>query len=145
MGDARNPLGLGGFQKGQAALNPGGRPRGASKVQLAALMYCLEAVKMAARIMRQPQKDDTVRLAAINTILDRGIGRPNASVNLDLTLNRPLESMSREELLDFRQRYAALMTASPTLIGELLDDDEKQPEPAELPLGLDPLESNEDG
>jgi hypothetical protein len=103
-------------------------------VQLAALRYGLEAVEMAARIMRQPMEGDNVRLAAIKEILDRGVGRAAQAVSLDLSVNKPLEAMSREELIEFRNRYAAVATASPLLIDQVLEG-EQRAEQAELDLG----------
>jgi hypothetical protein len=129
MTHAPNPTGVGGFQSGQSG-NAGGRPRSASAIQLLALRYCREAVELAARIMREGTKDDSVRLAAIREILDRGVGKPVAAVDLSLTLAKRLEDMSPDELREFRAKYAAMTTASPMLIENLLN--EQEPEQAPL-------------
>jgi hypothetical protein len=71
--------------------------------------------------MREPKSGDNVRLRAAELILDRGVGRPNQAVSLDLSLTEPLETMSLEELQDFRQRYAAIVTASPALIEQVIN------------------------
>jgi hypothetical protein len=45
------------------------------------------------------------------------------AVSLDLSLTKPLETMSLDELQDFRQRYAAIVTASPALIEQVINTD----------------------
>ena len=81
--------------------------------------------------MRAPKDGDSVRLKAAELILDRGVGRPGQSVQLDLSLTKSLETMSVAELKEFRERYAAVVTASPTLITQVLAAEERAPE---LPL-----------
>jgi hypothetical protein len=49
-------------------------------------------------------------------LLDRGFGRPAASVELELTLNKSFNAMSLEELQDLREKYAQLTVASPLVI-----------------------------
>jgi hypothetical protein len=122
-----NPKGIGGFQAGESG-NPGGRSKSASAIQMMALRYCREAIELAAQIMREGKRDDTVRLAAIREILDRGIGKPVAAVNLDVTLNKRLDEMSVEELQEFRVKYAALTSASPTLIDVVAEREARQNE-----------------
>jgi hypothetical protein len=117
-----NPYGIGGFQSGHAPISSG-RPKSVSQIQLYALSRCREAIDVVTRVMREPKADDNVRLRAAELILDRGVGRPNQAVSLDLSLTKPLETMSVEELLDFRQRYAAMVTASPQLIEQVIDGD----------------------
>src|SRR6185312_11056653 len=128
-----NPTGIGGFQSGNLA-NPGGRPKSVSQIQLYALARCREAIDVATRVMRQPKEGDNVRLRACEMILDRGVGRPNQAVALDIALTRPLETMSTEELQDFRARYAAVVSASPQLIEHVL---EKEPEQVAMDLNED--------
>jgi hypothetical protein len=123
----RNPAGRGGFQAGRSG-NPGGRGRSASAIQLLALRYCQEAVELAAHLMRQGTRDDGVRLAAIREILDRGVGKPVAAVDLSVNVDKKLADMTEEELEAFRVRYVAMTTASPMLIDQVL----KEPEESEL-------------
>jgi hypothetical protein len=119
----RNPTGIGGFEPGHAPFS-NGRPRSVSQLQLYALARCREAIDVATRVMRQPREGDNVRLRAVELILDRGVGRPNQAVSLDLSLTKPLESMSVEELQDFRTRYAAIVTASPMLIEHVIESEQ---------------------
>jgi hypothetical protein len=88
-----------------------------------ALSRCREAIDVVTRVMREPKDGDNVRLRAAELILDRGVGRPNQAMSHDLSLTKPLETMSVDELLDFRQRYAAMVTASPKLIEQVIDGD----------------------
>jgi hypothetical protein len=126
-----NPNGIGGFQNGHAPVSTG-RPKSVSQIQLYALARCREAIDVVTRVMREPKDGDNVRLRAAELILDRGVGRPNQAVSLDLSLTKPLETMSADELLEFRQRYAAMVTASPALIERVLA--EEIGEARELPL-----------
>jgi hypothetical protein len=126
-----NPNGVGGFQVGHAPVSTG-RPKSVSQIQLYALARCREAIDVVTRVMREPKDGDNVRLRAAELILDRGVGRPNQAVSLDLSLTKPLETMSANELLEFRQRYAAMVTASPALIERVLA--EEIGEARELPL-----------
>jgi hypothetical protein len=77
---------------------------------------------------------DNIRLRAAEMILDRGVGRPGQAVSLDVSLTKPLESMSVEELQQFRERYAAIVTASPALIEHVLADDEANEEQIAMDL-----------
>jgi hypothetical protein len=126
MGHVPNPTGIGGFQPGQAAANPGGRPKSVSQIQLYALARCREAIDVATRVMRQPKEGDNIRLRAAEMILDRGVGRPGQAVSLDVSLTKPLESMSVEELQEFRTRYAAIVTASPMLIEHVIESEQAE-------------------
>jgi hypothetical protein len=130
MGHVPNPTGIGGYQPGQPAANPGGRPKSVSQIQLYALARCREAIDVASRIMREPKDGDNMRLRAAELILDRGVGRPNQAVSLDLSLTKPLEAMSIEELQEFRERYAAIVTASPVLLEHVIEAEQ-----VELDLG----------
>jgi hypothetical protein len=129
-----NPNGLGGFQPGHPPLSlNGGRPKSVSAIQLYALAKCREAIDVAARVMKEPKEGDSVRLRACEMILDRGVGRPGQQVALDIGLTQSLETMNVEQLAEFRRKYAAVVTASPRLIEEVIADQERA-EP-ELPLG----------
>jgi hypothetical protein len=120
-----NPNGIGGFQAGHAPLSSG-RPKSVSQIQLYALGRCREAIDVATRVMREPKDGDNVRLRACELILDRGVGKPNQSVALDLSLTKSLETMDVEELRQFRERYAAVVSASPALITHVLETDQAE-------------------
>jgi hypothetical protein len=59
---------------------------------------------------------DSARVSAAVALLDRGFGRPAASVELDLTLHKSFETMSLEELQAFRQKYAMLALSAPVVV-----------------------------
>jgi hypothetical protein len=65
-------------------------------------------------------------VSAAVALLDRGFGKPAASVELDSTLHKSFETMSLEELQAFGEKYALLALASP-LTSE--HDDAEQPSP----------------
>jgi hypothetical protein len=120
-----NPNGIGGFQLGHPPLS-NGRPASVNAIQLYALGRCREAIDVATRVMRQPKEGDNHRLRACELILDRGVGRPSQAVSMDIALTRPLEEMSVEELRAFREKYAAMVTASPKLIEHVLESEQRE-------------------
>jgi hypothetical protein len=97
------------------------------------LRYFREAAELLVELMRTGTKEDAVRLAAIKEVLDRGVGKPVQSVSMDLNIDKQLHSMTVEELQEFRKKYAAIATASPVLIDEVLAGEEDAN--PELPFG----------
>jgi len=69
------------FEPGKSG-NPGGRPRILADVQEAARKYTAEAMDTLATIMRDDKAPPATRVAAANSLLDRGWGRAPASVSL---------------------------------------------------------------
>jgi hypothetical protein len=65
-------------------------------------------------------------VSAAVALLDRGFGKPAASVELDLTLHKSFETMTLEELQQFREKYALLALSAPITI-----EHTEQPSPAE--------------
>jgi hypothetical protein len=76
-----NPTGKGGFKPGESG-NPGGRPTVAKEIQELARSYTTEALEALVAIMRNARAPAQARVAASNSILDRGYGRPPQSVDL---------------------------------------------------------------
>ena len=70
------------FQKGQSG-NPGGRPAIADEVRDLARQYTDEAIKNLAAIARNAKAPAQARVAAWNSLLDRGYGKPAQSVDLN--------------------------------------------------------------
>ena len=66
------------FPKGQSG-NPGGRPRDEQKVAELARSHSREAIETLAELMRT-SNDERVRGTAMQTLLDRGWGKPKVEV-----------------------------------------------------------------
>jgi hypothetical protein len=130
-----NPKGLGGFKPGETG-NAGGRLRAQSRSQLWFLKYTQEMGEILLQLARKAEgtKAEQIRLAAVREMLDRGIGKPAQGVDLamDLSVNKKLNEMSAEELVEFKQRYLAATSAAPAVIERVLQDDDegadRQPE-----------------
>jgi hypothetical protein len=97
------------------------------------LKHALEAGGIIVDIARNAQgtKAEAMRLAACKEILDRGIGKTPQSVDLavDLSVNKRLDEMTAEELMEFRAKYVAVTTAAPAMIEHVLaEDDAREPQ-----------------
>ena len=109
-----NPTGKGGFKKGVSG-NPRGRPHMHTAIAPIARRHSAAAIRTLAEIAEKGSPD-SARIAAAVALLDRGFGRPAASVELELTLNKSFNAMSLEELQAFREKYAQITLASPLVI-----------------------------
>lgn len=67
------------WRKGQSG-NPGGRKKIPADIQEAFRAYTHEAITVAVAIMRNPRAKNSDRLAAVNSILDRGWGKPRQQI-----------------------------------------------------------------
>ena len=72
------------FQKGTSG-NPGGRPRVLGDVQELARERSPEAINTLAAIMDDPKAPQAARVAAANSLLDRGYGKPTQPISQTLT------------------------------------------------------------
>jgi hypothetical protein len=86
------------FEKGRSG-NPGGRPKVVGEVRELAQAYTTEAIETLVAIMADGNAPPAARVAASNAILDRGYGRPAQTVNAQLTGNRGIYALTREELM----------------------------------------------
>jgi HEAT repeat protein len=65
------------FVPGQSG-NPGGRPKENAEVKALARTHCRTAVEKLAALMES--EDEKTRIAACNSILDRGLGKPAQAI-----------------------------------------------------------------
>ena len=84
------------FQKGTSG-NPGGRPKVLGDVQELARERSPEAINTLAAIMDDTKAPPAARVAAANSLLDRGYGKPTQPISQTLTKIDP-STMSDEEL-----------------------------------------------
>src|SRR6185437_14081531 len=84
------------FQKGTSG-NPGGRPRVIGDVQELARERSPEAINTLAAIMDDTKAPPAARVAAANSLLDRGYGKPTQPISQTLTKIDP-STMSDAEL-----------------------------------------------
>ncbi len=74
------------WKKGESG-NPGGRPKEVAEVRELARKYTVKAIKTLAGIMLDEKAPETARIAATNSLLDRGHGRPELQHKVSGTIN----------------------------------------------------------
>jgi len=131
------------WSKGVSA-NPGGRPKGWQEIERLAREKSTDAILTLDAISKNEDYPPNARVAAANSILDRGWGRPKQSVDLTTELNIPqLHLQALQELNNAAARtIQQLQPPEPKLInGEAIEDAEVLPddphsEPAAASNGL---------
>ncbi|MCP4252116.1 MAG: hypothetical protein GY775_01690 [Candidatus Scalindua sp.] len=89
------------FIKGHSG-NLSGRIKSDHSIRELARTYTTAAIKTLAEIASNPNSSDNSRVAACNSILDRGFGKPmqhqqNENINLGMTYVDYLEMLAKEE------------------------------------------------
>jgi hypothetical protein len=84
------------FQRGVSG-NPGGRPKVLGDVQELARQQSPEAINTLVAIMQDQKAPHAARVAAANSLLDRGYGKPAQPISQTLTKIDP-STMSDAEL-----------------------------------------------
>ena len=117
-----NPTGRGGFERGRSG-NPGGRPKSVVSLQLAARAHMHTALWALVEIATKG-KSEASRVAAANSLLDRGFGRPIQS--LEMTMDAGLVAKKMSELSDIELatlgERVKLLGAQGDLFGQPSDD-----------------------
>ena len=109
-----NPTGNGGFRPGISG-NPGGKRPGNHNrdVKWLARRHTKECVAALVEIGLDPKVRPGDRIIALNSILDRGFGKPHTSIDLDVVLSKRLAELSLDEA---RALEKMLAEAAPALL-----------------------------
>ena len=86
------------FQKGTSG-NAGGRPKAAHSIQDLARKHTIEALDVLVQIMLNEKAPPNARVAAANTLLDRGYGKAPTFSTTDPTTFKKAVDMSDDELV----------------------------------------------
>lgn len=93
------PRHAGMFKSGMSG-NPTGRPKTDIKIKELAQQYTDEAIKTLIDIAKNPKANDSARVQAANSILDRAYGKPAQHIenlNMNVSYENYLEELARKE------------------------------------------------
>jgi hypothetical protein len=127
MGKAGNPN----WQPGVSG-NPGGRSKELAQQQSAARLeaasHASEVIAYLLKVLRNEDEGTAYRLKAGIELLNRGLGLPQAQVDVDVNVRKQISQMSLDELRQLEERLVASFTPGPPLLLEAQLDSMKQPE-----------------
>ena len=123
MGKAGNPNWLPGISG-----NPGGRSRELAQQQSAARLeaasHASEVIAYLLKVLRSEEEGTAHRLKAGIELLNRGLGLPQAQIDVDVIVRRKIGEMSLDELRQLEERLVGSFAS----ITPLLLEGQKQPE-----------------
>jgi hypothetical protein len=92
-----------------ASGNPGGRPIATTAVTAEAKRFAIEMIHGLVKLARTAE-NESVRKAAMDSVLDRALGKPAQA--LDHHLIKDIDKMSLDQLRDFRDRISGVAFAN---------------------------------
>jgi hypothetical protein len=127
MGKAGNPN----WQPGVSG-NPGGRSKELAQQQSAARLeaasHASEVIAYLLKVLRNEDEGTAYRLKAGIELLNRGLGLPQAQVDVDVNVRKQISQMSLDELRQLEERLVASFSPGGPLLLEAQLDPMKQPE-----------------
>jgi hypothetical protein len=98
---------------------------------LAASEYTLEALEVMVRLMRK-SKQDSIRLAAANCILDRAVGRAPMQIDVGALRHDEIVYQSAEEIrAELQRRGVPLLLIEHSIDAEIVPDAESESPPTQ--------------
>jgi hypothetical protein len=109
------------FQPGKSG-NPGGRSKELAAHQSAARLkaaeHADEVIGYLLKVLRSEEEGTAYRLKAGIELLNRGLGLPQAQIDIDVVVRRKLSEMSLEELRQLEERLVGASPPAPPLLVE---------------------------
>ena len=94
------------FRKGQSG-NPGGRPKILADVRELARAHTAKALNTLVEIVENKKSPPAARVAAANSLLDRGYGKPEAKIDASISRQTVIRSPELCASTDeWRKKYA---------------------------------------
>ena len=112
--------------------NPGGRSKELAQQQSAARLeaarHADEVIGYLLKVLRDDNEGTAYRLKAGIELLNRGLGLPQAQVDVDVNVRKQISQMSLDELRQLEERLVGAFRPAPPLLLEGQLDAAKQPE-----------------
>ena len=112
--------------------NPDGRSKELAQQQSAARLeaanHALEVIAYLLKVLRSEEEGTPHRLKAGIELLNRGLGLPQAQIDVDVIVRRKICEMSLDELRQLEERLVGSFTSAAPLLLEGQLDPIKQPD-----------------